>query len=132
MRPRALPRSESVDFDPFMMPMIPFNAWNPFLAGAVTWNSQAHEGFAMLGLEWQDFLARRFKQDLALLQRLAAAKSPGEIWAAYVEFWLRAYDDYAKEYTTVMKPASGASKKAIAATQSAAEEAAKEVVPRAA
>ncbi len=86
----------------------------------------------MMGLEWQDFLTRRFKQDLALLQRLAATKSPGEIAAAYVEFWQKAYDDYAKEYATVMNPASGPSKKAIAATQSAAEEAAKEVVPRAA
>jgi hypothetical protein len=59
-------RSESVDFGLFMIPMIRFNAWN-FLTDATTWNSQAHEECAMLGLEWQDFLARRFNQDLALL-----------------------------------------------------------------
>jgi hypothetical protein len=76
------------------------------------------------------FPGPRFEQDLALLQRLAAAKSPGEILAANVEFWQKACDEYAKEYATVMKLASGASKKAIAATQSASAEATKDVATR--
>ena len=44
MRPRVPPRSESVGFDLFIMPMIPFNAWNPFLTGAATWMARRTRG----------------------------------------------------------------------------------------
>ena len=70
------------------------NSWTPFLAGTYCWNHQAHEGFSTISLEWQDFLARRFKEDAGLLNKIATSTSPGQLWAAYASFWKKAMDDY--------------------------------------
>jgi hypothetical protein len=123
MRPRTSPRNQNTGFDLFMMPMTALNVLNPFLAGAAIWNSRAYEGFATLVPEWQDFLARRFEQDLTLLQRLAACRSPDQIWTANVEFWQRAADDYGKQFATMMKLPAAFTAKSLAATQVATEDA---------
>jgi hypothetical protein len=98
------------------------NSWTPFLAGTSCWNHQAHEGFSTLSLEWQDFLARRFKEDAGLLNKIATSRSPDHLWAAYASFWKRAMDDYAAEFARMTKLAAGVTAKNIAATQQAADE----------
>jgi hypothetical protein len=45
------------------------------LACGTEWNKEVHEGFAMLSRELQDFLSRRMKEDMSLMQ--CAAGLPG-------------------------------------------------------
>jgi hypothetical protein len=103
--------------------------WNPFLAGAVRWNGQAQDGFATLVGEWQNFLGRRLREDLVLVQRLAGCTSPDQIWIAYAEFWQKAAEDYGSEYVTMSKLAAGVTNETLRVTQSATEEAARNAFP---
>jgi hypothetical protein len=113
----------------FLGPALALAMWNPFLAGATKWNGEAHDGFATLVGEWQDFLGRRLKEDLALVQRLTGCSSPDQIWAAYADFWQKAAADYGCECVTMSKLAAGVTNKTWRATQSATEEAAGRAFP---
>ena len=55
----------------FLAPILAFSMWNPILAGVLKGNAQAHEGFGMIAAEWQDFVGRRLKEDIVLMQRLS-------------------------------------------------------------
>ena len=113
----------------FPTPVLALTMWNPFLAGAVRWNGKAHDGFATLVGEWQNFVGRRLREDLALVQRLVECNSPDQIWAAYAEFWQKAAEDYGCECVTMSKLAAGVTNKTLRATQSATEEAARSALP---
>lgn len=115
--------------NPFQAPVLALAMWNPFLAGAAKWNGGTHDGFATLVGEWQNFLGRRLKEDLTLVQRLTGCTSPDQIWAAYAEFWQKAAEDYACECVTMSKLASSVTDKTLRATQSAAEEAGSRALP---
>ncbi len=102
----------------FLAPTLALTMWNPFLAGAGS-NGQAQDGFAILLAEWQNFLARRFREDLVLAQRLAGYTTPDQIWIAYAEFWQKAAEDYGSEYAKISKLMAGVTNKTSTATQSA-------------
>ena len=58
--------------------------WWPAFAGYGEWNTRLQQGTVALCREWQDFLGRRIAEDVALVQRLGTARSPEQVWAAYV------------------------------------------------
>ncbi len=87
----------------FLAPVLALSMWNPFLASALGGNPQAQEDFGTIATEWQDFVERRLKEDLALMQRLARGGTPDQILAAYSDFWQKAAEDYGKEFTTMSK-----------------------------
>ncbi len=97
--------------------------WNPFLAGALDESTQALGEFNTIAREWQDFVGRRLKEDVALLQRLARGTRPDEVIAAYADFWRKAGEDYGNEITTMTKLMTDMTSKMAVAAQSAAEEA---------
>jgi hypothetical protein len=106
----------------WLAPFMLLNSWTPFLAGTSCWNHQAHEGFSTLSLEWQDFLARRFKEDAGLVNKIATSRSPDQLWAAYASFWKKAMDDYGAEFARMTKLAAGVTAKNLAKAQQAAGE----------
>jgi len=60
----------------FLAPVLAFSMWKPFLTSALGGNAQAQESFGTIASEWQDFVQRRLKEDLALMQRLAHGGTP--------------------------------------------------------
>ena len=84
-----------------LAPVLALSMWNPFLAGTMGANAQAHEGIGTVASEWQDFVGRRLKEDFALMQRLSRGGTPDQILAAYSDFWQKAAEDYGKEFTTM-------------------------------
>src|SRR5262245_15678894 len=82
-----------------MAPGVALTLWNPFLAGALAGNTQAFGEFGTIANEWQDFVSRRLKEDVAFLQRLGRSAKPDEILEAYADFWLKAGEDYGGEIT---------------------------------
>jgi Phasin protein len=91
--------------DTFSVP--PFAMWNPFFAQAPNGNAQAHECFATIASEWQEFVGRRLNEDVALMQRLAQSVTPDQVFAAYNDFWQQAAADYGNEFTTMSKLMTG-------------------------
>jgi hypothetical protein len=118
--PVGIPDQDAI-FNLWMTPFTLLNSWNPFLATTSSWHHQGYEGFSAIGLEWQDFVARRFNEGSILVSKIATSRSPDQIWVAYAEFWQTAVDDYGKEFATMMKLASGVAAKSMAATQHANE-----------
>lgn len=94
-----------------LAPVLALSMWNPFLAGSMGGNAQAHEGFGTIANEWQDFVGRRLKEDFALMQRLAHSATPDQILTAYSDFWQKAAEDYGKEFTTISKLMTGVTTK---------------------
>ena len=82
-------RNAAQAVDALTLPGIAFNAWAPALAN--------------LGAEWQEFVSRRMQDDLGLLQQLASPQSPEQAWTAYVKFWQKAAEDYAREFATMSR-----------------------------
>ncbi len=113
--------------DAFMFPGFALSLWSPPLACSAEWNTKLHEGFAALSSEWQDFVSRRMKQDLTLLQRLGSAQSPEQIWAAYATFWQEAAEDYSQEFARVATLTGSLANKSVAAMQRQMEEVAPDV-----
>jgi hypothetical protein len=95
----------------FLAPVLALDMGNPFLAGALRGNAQAHGGFGTIASEWQDFVGRRLKEDFAQIQRLAHGSTPDQILAAYSDFWQKAAVDYGEEFTTMSKLMSAVSTK---------------------
>jgi hypothetical protein len=103
--------------------------WNPFLAGALRGNAQIHEGFGEVASEWHDFVGRRLKENVALMQRLTHSCAPDQVLAAYSDFWQRAVEDYGKEMTTMSKLMTSLATKTVSAAQSATDEAGTNMFP---
>jgi hypothetical protein len=98
--------------------------WWPSMACGTEWNTKLQESYLSLSDEWQGFLGRRTKEDLRLLQQLASAKVPLEMWSFYVGFWQQAVEDYWHEYASMAKLASGLINSSMAVTQQTFEQAA--------
>lgn|SRR5262245_9290640 len=106
-----------------MAPGMALTLWNPFLAGALDGGTKALGDFSTVAAEWQDFVRRRFKQDVALLERLTRSTAPDQVLAAYADFWRKAGEDYSNEITTMTKLMTDMTSKMAVAAQSATEEA---------
>ena len=117
------PRANAESPNMFLAPVLALSMWNPFLAGALKGNAQAHEGFGMIASEWQDFVGRRLKEDMALMQRLTQSRTPDQILAAYTDFWQKAAEDYGHEITTLSKLMTGVTTKMVVAAQSDTDDA---------
>jgi Phasin protein len=126
---RAQARDADQAASPFLAPAFALAMWNPLLAGAATLNGEAHESYATLVGEWQSFVGRRLKEDMAFAQRLAGCTMPDQFWTAYVQFWQKAAEDYGCECTTMSKLVAGITNETWKAAQSATEEAAKSAFP---
>jgi hypothetical protein len=112
-----------------LAPALAFSMWNPFLAGALRGNAHIHEGFGTIASEWQDFVGRRLKEDVALMQRLTSSRAPDQILVAYSDFWQKAVEDYGKEITTMFELMTGLATKSVSAAQSATDEARTNMFP---
>jgi phasin protein len=100
----------------------PFLAmWNPFMAGARDGNPQALGEFGTIAAEWQDFVSRRLKEDVALVERLARSATPDATLDAYADFWRKAGEDYGKEITTMTKLMTDMTTRMVVAAQPGSE-----------
>jgi phasin protein len=114
----------------FLAPGVGLMMWNPYLAGAFDGSTQALGEFSTVAAEWQDFLGRRLKEDVALLHRLSRSTTSDEILAAYADFWCKAGEDYGKEITTITKLMTDMTSKIAVTAQSATEEASTKLFQR--
>ena len=112
----------------FLAPVLALGMWNPFLTEALKGNAQAHQSFGAIVSEWQEFLGRRMKEDMALMQRLTQSRTPDQILAAYSDFWQKAGEDYGNEITTLSKLMAGATTKMVVAAQSDIDDARRKYV----
>ncbi len=122
-------RSATQVSQPFMFPGLAFNMWGPALSCSAEWNTKLHEGFTTLSSEWQEFLSRRMKEDVGLLQLVGQSPSPEQAWSTYVKFWQSAAEDYAQEFAVMTKLTGELMSSSIGAMQRSMEEAASEVLP---
>jgi len=97
--------------------------WNPFLIGAVAPDADAYETLRSFICEWQEFIARRLREDSTLMQHLAHCKSSNEVWSAYSDFWRKAVEDYGKECATMNSLVVGATNRMVAIAQHTTEHA---------
>lgn len=79
------------------------NWWTPVIGWQAAYNSKLQETFVALASEWQAFIGRRMTEDLSVLQQVAGARSPDQLWQAYAKFWQNAAADYAQEYAIMAK-----------------------------
>jgi hypothetical protein len=101
-----------------LAPALALMMWNPFLSG----NAEALGALGTVTHEWQEFLGRRLKEDVALVQRLARCSTPDQVLSAYGDFWRKAGEDYGKEITTLTGLMTDMAGKMAAAAQSATDE----------
>jgi hypothetical protein len=101
-------------------PGIALTAWSSLLTGA---NSQAVGELGAITGEWRDFVGRRLKEDVVLLQRLARTSGPDQVLSAYTDFWRKAGEDYGKEFATMAKLVADMNGRMAVVAQSATEEA---------
>jgi hypothetical protein len=102
-------------FAPGLAPML----WNPFLGA----DAKALEGFGTIAREWQDFMGRRLREDVALAGRLARCSRPDQVLSAYADFWRKAGEDYGKEITTMTDLMTDMADKMAVAARSMTDEA---------
>jgi hypothetical protein len=114
----------------FMAPGAALSMWNQILAGARDGDSEPFGELGRIAGEWQDFVGRRLREDVALLQRLSRSGTPDEIMAAYADFWRKAGEDYGKEITTMTALMTDMTSRMVVAAQSATEEANKRLSRR--
>jgi hypothetical protein len=77
----------------------------------------------------KNFVGRWVKEDFAFMQRVAQGRPPDQMWAAHVDFWQKAIEDYSNECLLMGKLAAGVTTKAAATAQCATQEASAEVFP---
>jgi hypothetical protein len=118
-------QSATQAFQGFKVPGLPLDMWGPAFAGCAQWNAKLQEGFAALGSEWQEFLSRRMTEDVGVLQVMGHVQSPDQLWGAYVKFWQKAGEDYAREFAVMSQLTTGLMSGTMAAMQSAVEETSK-------
>ena len=106
---------QNIPFAAGLAPML----WNPFLSA----DAEALGAFGTIAREWQDFVGRRLKEDVALVQRLARCSTPDQVLSAYTEFWHKAGEDYSKEINTMTDLMTDMAGKMAVAAQSATDEA---------
>ena len=99
-------------------PGLALTMWNPFLV----LNADALGGFTTLAREWEDFVGRRLKEDVALVQRITRSSTPDQVLSAYAEFWRRAGEDYGREITTMTELMTDMTSKMAVAAKSATDE----------
>jgi hypothetical protein len=92
--------------------------WNPFLGPNATYL----EGFSALAREWEDFVGRRLKEDVALVQRLTRSSTPDQVLSAYADFWRKAGEDYGKKVATITELTTDMTSKVSAATHTAIDD----------
>ena len=107
----------------FTAPGVALALWNPFLTGTLAGNAQAFGEFGAIANEWQDFIGRRLKEDVALCQRLGRSAKPDEIIEAYADFWRKAGEDYGGEFTAMTRLMTDIASKAAVTAQTAIEDA---------
>ena len=117
------PRTNTESPSMFLDPVLALSTWNPFLTEALKSNAQAHESFGAIASEWQEFLGRRMKEDMALMQRLTKSRTPDQILAAYSDFWQKAGEDYGNEITILSKLMAGVTTTMTAAVKSDTDDA---------
>jgi hypothetical protein len=100
-----------------------WNWWTPIMSAQTAYNAKAHEVFRQLSNEWQSFVAQRTKEDLNAMQQMASARSPEQVLEITARFWQKAADDYAREYTAVVKLAGNCVTSAVDEAQHAGAEA---------
>jgi hypothetical protein len=127
--PNASGIDRTADQIAYGMPAVALDMWSPWLVGAAKWNAQFHEGFGTFASECQTFMGRRLKEDFSFMQRAAQCRTPDQMWAAHVDFWQKAMEDYSKEYMLMGKLAAGVTTKAAVAAQCATQEASAEAFP---
>jgi hypothetical protein len=111
------------------IPALVLGMWGPWLIGAAKLCAHGQQGFGTLASEWQNFLGRRVKEDFTFVQRITQGRTPDEIWAAHVEFWQQAIEDYTREYLLMGRLAAGVTTKAVSAAQCATQDASEEMLP---
>ena len=82
-----------IPFAPGLAPML----WNPFLGA----HAETLGAFGTIAREWQDFVGRRLKEDVSLMERLARCSTPDQVISVYTEFWRKAGEDYSKAISTM-------------------------------
>ena len=97
--------------------------WSPAVASGAEWYKKFHENCVALRGEWQDFVSRRLKADLDLMQELGGAKAVDEMWNVSAKFWQKAFEDYWREYAAMAKLTVGFIGSSITATQAKTDEA---------
>jgi phasin protein len=107
-------------------PGVALTVWNPFLG----LNADALGGFNTLAREWEDFVGRRLKEDVALVQRLTRVSTPEQILSAYADFWRKAGEDYGKEITTMTELMTDMTSKMAVAAKSATDEVSTKLLQR--
>jgi hypothetical protein len=107
-------------------PGLALTMWNPFLG----LNADALGGFSKLAREWGDFMNRRLKEDVALVQRLTRSSTPDQVLSAYADFWRKAGEDYGKEITTMTELMTDITTKMTVAAKSATDEASTKLFQR--
>jgi hypothetical protein len=106
----------------FHVPVWTLRLWSPLLSATIRSNLEVQEGLRTIASQWQAFVGSRLREDFALIQRVAHCSTPSQICGAYAEFWQKAAEDYGKEYTIMGRLVAEATRKCVAAAQSAAEE----------
>jgi hypothetical protein len=96
-------RSAAQSGETIMLPGFAVDLWSPALSCGAEWNAKLHEGFSALGCEWQEFVSRRLQDDLGFVRVVSSSQSPEQAWGAYVKFWQKATEDYAREFATMSK-----------------------------
>jgi Phasin protein len=116
---RTIDQSANVLYAPWIGLMM----WNPFMVRVLDGSTQALGECNTVAAEWQDFIRRRLKEDVDLLERLTRSTTTDQILTAYAEFWRKAGEDYGNEITTITKLMTDITTKAAVTAQSATEEA---------
>ena len=106
-----------------------FPFFAPALALGIQASKQTQEAAVLFGREWQNLVTCRVKEDLDLMQRLAASKTPEQVWSAHAGFWQKAAEDYWREFGTVAELSAKVMSSNIGAAQHYMEETASDLLP---
>lgn len=68
------------------------------LTAVVDINGKLYAGLVDLNKEYADFVNRRLVEDFELPQKLAACKTPLDMFTVYSEFYRVAFGDYQQEF----------------------------------
>jgi hypothetical protein len=93
----------------------------PAFAAVAEFNSKLLEGATRLNAEWAEFIGRRFQEDLAVPQRLAACKSPQEAQDVCIDYWKTAFAQYQDEIGRLTKMSQSLAQQTASSMQKHAE-----------
>ena len=101
---------QNFPFAPGIAPVL----WNPFLSAMPRHLLGA---FGTIAREWQEFVGRLLKEDVALVQRLARCSTPDQVLSVYTG------EDYGKEINTMADLMTDMAGRMAVAAQSMTDEA---------